>query len=157
MDVSKVVTITADTIVDGELGVYTFYFYPYRQYVFVDSEIRFRFVDQKGYLDVTGQRKTYVMHYKVMADDALDYCWLSSDYAVVENKLRTAEQQDRRLWEENIVVDQPRDFKQVYKDLSGQDLNDKHISMNGYSMWKEAKRNRLRHNGKKYGETIPKT
>ena len=47
MDVSKVVTITADTIVDGELGVYTFYFYPYRQYVFVDSENVMDYIDNQ--------------------------------------------------------------------------------------------------------------
>ncbi len=156
-DPSTVVTIIADAQLDGENGLYKFYFSPYNQYEFTNEEVRFRSIDETIYLDVTGQEKIHVNHFKIESSDGLDYCWLSSDYAVVENKLRTAEQQDRRLWEENIVVDQPRDIKQVYKDISGQDLNDKYISMNGYSMWEEAKRNRLRHNGKKYGETIPKT
>lgn len=156
MDLSKIVTIVANATIDGENDIYTFYFLPYRQYTFTEEEVRFRSIDEQIYLDVTGQPNTHVNHFKITSTDGLDYCWLSSDYAVVENKLRTAEQQDRRLWEENIVVDQPRDFKKVYKDISGKDLNDTYIAHNGYSLWEEAQKNRLKNNGKTYGQTIPK-
>lgn len=156
MDLSNVVTVVAKARVDGENGIYEFYFNPYKQYEFTAEEIRFRAIDETIYLDVTGQEKTHVNHFKIESSDGLDYCWLSSDYAVVENKLRTAEEQDRRLWEENIVVDQPRDFKQVYLDITGQDLNDKYVAMDGYSLYQEALRTRHKNDGKTYEKRIPK-
>ena len=98
------------------------------------------------------------MHYKVVSDDELDYCWIPSTHAVVEGYLRTKEQQDYREWIENIVVDQPRNWTKVYKETTGFDIEkfNKSVAHNGYDYWLESLEKRKENNGKIYGKTIPK-
>ncbi len=156
MDLQKIVTIVGNVKVEGENGIYLFYFNPYRQYTFTDQEVRYRVVDEQILLALTGQIKTHVNHFKITSDDGLDFCWLSSDYAIIENKLRTEEEQDRDKWIENIAVDQPRDYKRLYKDLTGIDLNNKSIASNGNAVYQQYLETRYDKKGKSYGETGPK-
>ena len=71
--------------------------------------------------------------------------------------MRTEEEQDWRAWQENIVSDQPRDHIEVYKNLTGIDIEKRRTpGHNGYELWKRSLTERYKNNGKTYGSTIPK-
>lgn len=159
-DYLNVITMTAPLEINGENNIYTFYLEYMHQYEFTDSEVRYRKADDVGgLLETGGDPRTHVLHYKITSTDGLDYCWVPSIYTAIENRLRTPEEQDRRLYNENIISDQPRDWRSVYKKITGIDMNEvnKDESHNGYELYKEYLRDRLKNNGKVYGTTIPKT
>ena len=157
-DYPNVLTIIAELILVGENEIYEFYLNPYKQYTFVAEENRYRSAEDIAGLDTGGINKTHVLHYKVVSDDGLDYCWIPAPYVALENYLRTPEQQDKRVYQEEVIVDQPRDHVAVYKDITGQDLAvyNKAVVHNGFEFYKKALRERHKNNGKVYGRTIPK-
>lgn len=159
-DYPNILTMTADLELKGENNLYMFYLRYMHQYEFTDSEVRFRKSDEiGGLLETGGDPRTHILHYKLTSTDGLDYCWIPSIYTAIENRLRTPEEQDRRLYNENIVSDQPRNWRSVYKKITGIDITqvNKEESHNGYEYYKEYLRDRYKNNGKVYGTTIPKT
>ena len=150
-------TAIADIELEGVNGIYDFFIQNRFQYVYTDSEWRFIESDNKeGVLKNDGFGYTHCLHYKCISTDGNDFCWVPSIYTSIE-KLRTEEEQDWRKWEENIIVDQPRDHIKTYKNLTGIDLEKRRIpGHNGYELWKRSLTERFKNNGKQYGETVPK-
>ena len=155
---TKFFTAIANMEIEGRNNIYSFFFQSRKQYVYTDEEWMFREYDElAGMLDHTqGDQYTHCIHYKVTTVDGLDFCWVPSIYTSIED-LRTPEEQDPRVWIENVVVDQPRDHIKLYEELTGKDL----VKMrtpghNGYELWKRSLAEREKNNGKKYGDTIPK-
>lgn len=117
---NNVITIIHDIDIEGENGVYSFYFLRYRQYTFVDTAIMYREHDDFDGLEAGGVRDTHIVHYKVVSDDAKDYFWVPSNYTARENFIRTKEQQDLFLEREKDNV-HPRKWREVVKMFSGVD------------------------------------
>jgi len=153
-----ILTMTTSLEIDGENDIYRFYLLYMHQYQFTEQQMRYRYIDDKDGLETGGDTRTHVLHYKVVSTDELDYCWIPSIYVAIENKLRTPEQQDRFLYNENIVVDQPRDHVKTYKEITGIDLDkfNRQEMHNGYELYKTYLRERYKNNGRVYGRTIPK-
>lgn len=159
MDYPNVITMTANLEIDGENKVYRFYLQYMHQYEFTDSETRYRYSDDIDGLNTDGKPQTHVLHYKVESTDGLDYCWIPYMYTAIENRLRTPEEQDRRLYNENIAADQPRDHVQAYKDATGLDLDNfnRQEMHNGYSYYEKYLKEMHKNDGKVYGQTEPRT
>jgi hypothetical protein len=157
MDYLDVLTMTTSLEIDGENNIYRFYLLYMHQYQFTDQMMRYRKVDDvgDGGLDTGGDPRPYVLHYKVVADDGLDYCWIPSIYTAIENKLRTPEQQDSYLRNMNRVSDQPRDVVKAYKDITGKDLDkfNRQEMHNGFELYKRYLKEMHKNNGKIYGKT----
>lgn len=155
MEYPDILTMLCNLELDGENKLYSFYLQYMHQYQFTESEMRFRYSDELDGLDPNGSNKTHIIHYKVTSTDGLDYCWIPSIYCSIENKLRTPEEQDRYKWLMNIASDQPRDHVGEYKKITGQDLSkyNKAVVHNGYALYEEYLRDKLKNNGKVYGQT----
>ena len=142
--------------IKGENNVAEFWFQNRYQYVYTEQEWRYRESDDDGGLKPDGDGNTHCWHYKVEDVNGLDHCWVPQIYTALE-ELRTIEEQSWRAWEENVIVDQPRDHIKVYKNLTGIDLAKRRVpGHNGYELWERSKTERFKNNGKQYGETIPK-
>lgn len=142
--------------IPGENGIHTFYFRRLRQYIITGREVRKRFIDsQENVMNMGGDERTHVEHYKIESEDGTDYCWFPAIYGAIEGKVRTPEEQDYRIYRERVVVDQPRDWKKAYKELTGREIK-RFVSYNGAALEKEAELNRLKNNGKVYGKSEPR-
>ena len=145
VDINKILTIVAVVAVTGSKGTVR-WFRPWKQYMFDETERQYTPLEGCG--DTFG--KISMIHYRVTIDD--EYFWIPEERMAIEGMLRPEWRQDKYAYLEHIS-DEPKDFKKVYKDLTGIDL-DKRLQPehNGYDYGLELKRQQSRNKGKKYGE-----
>lgn len=127
----RIITIVVKVKVTGSDGS-IMYFVPFYQYIFCDTAIMA--VACNSCVD-NAEGSQAQLHYKVCVGSVV--YWVPSYAAVIEGRLRTAEQQDFKVWFENKIVDQPRDWKEEYKNCTGITIGIGESEHNGYEIWKK--------------------
>lgn len=126
----QIITIIERIECDGNDGSKR-WFAPYYQYVHCGTEVRI--LECHGCTpSPTG--KSQVNCYKVCIDTVTYY--VPEYAAVIEGVLRTEEQQSFDVWFQNVVVDQPKDYLETFKTLTGMTINTGEVEHNGTEFWK---------------------
>jgi hypothetical protein len=142
----QIITITERFEAEGSDGS-TFWFVPYYQWVHCGTEVRE--LDCQGCKE-NAYGKSQVECYKICIDSVTYYVPIYA--AAIEMMLRTEEQQNFDTFFQNKIVDQPKDYIETFKSLTGRTINTGEVEHNGYALWKTIPKNQPPSNTKIPGE-----
>jgi len=145
LDVNTVITMTENCIITGSNGT-EFYFLRLRQYVMCGITEPVRVLEP---CNSCPNKVKYVKYWKVCIDS--EEFLIPYDYAVIEGKLRTVFHQDMYQNKIKKYYDHPKDYKMVYKDVFGIDVNTGGEEVANQQLLETIEKKRYANDGRTYG------